>query len=154
MDKEQKRKYDAEWRNKNREKCRESSRRFYARNKEKERNRSLLKNRKSRKENPELWREYDRKKSKEPRGIFNYYKKNARRRGISFDMSFEEFNELIGKKCVYCGKKSRGVDRVKNEYGYCIGNVVACCKVCNHMKRDMKKIDFLKHCKRIADFAV
>ena len=42
-----------------------------------------------------------------------------------------------------------GLDRADNDYGYTIGNVVPCCKVCNHWKgtKDIKV--FLSHVSKI-----
>jgi hypothetical protein len=53
--------YDAEWRNKNRDKLRKQSREYYQRHIEKERLRATIKNHKRRKENPEREKEYCKK---------------------------------------------------------------------------------------------
>lgn len=57
--------YDREWYVKNIEKCRESGRRYYKKHIKEQRERSLIKNRKSRKENPDIWRGYEKKYHKE-----------------------------------------------------------------------------------------
>ena len=36
-----------------------------------------------------------------------------------------------------------GIDRVDNLMGYTLNNVVACCKNCNTMKKDLNKEEFL-----------
>lgn len=64
----------------------------------------------------------------------------ARSRGKSWNITFEEFVELIGKPCHYCRRPleptGRGLDRKDTEKGYEIDNVVPCCKRCNAVKMD------------------
>jgi len=55
-------------------------------------------------------------------------------RVLENELSFEQFAALQGGPCVYCGERSWGVDRVKNEFGYTLLNSVGCCKMCNQMK--------------------
>jgi len=52
---------------------------------------------------------------------------------------------LINRPCFYCGQKNdtKGLDRVDNNKGYLIENVVSCCQQCNLMKRDMSVNDFI-----------
>lgn len=77
------------------------------------------------------------------------YKRDAKDRGFSFDLTVEQFNELIVGKCYYCDRKEEsgqmynfreyitytGIDRVNNEKGYTIENCVSCCKDCNILKK-------------------
>lgn len=75
------------------------------------------------------------------------YKKWAKNRGHSFNLTDEECLNLMVKNCFYCGalpsngKKSRtstfiysGIDRVDNSLGYQTDNCVPCCKKCNTKK--------------------
>lgn len=56
-------------------------------------------------------------------------------RGLTFELSFEQFAELVNSKCHYCGKEPRnGVDRVDNTRGYVTDNVVPACLPCNVRK--------------------
>ena len=83
-------------------------------------------------------------------------------RGFPFDMTVEQFGELMSKPCHYCGgvpatpqcssRKSahrnglrNGIDRVDNSVGYVDGNCVPCCKCCNIAKNDHSVTDFLAH---------
>lgn len=86
------------------------------------------------------------------------YKNNAKRRGIIFDLTAEQFKEMIAQPCHYCGgfssdydKSSRGngIDRKDSSKGYEIGNCVPCCSKCNFVKNTMPYDDFIDYIKRI-----
>ena len=84
---------------------------------------------------------------------YRTYKCSAKRRGIIFEMSKEQFFTLIETHCNYCGAtKDLGVDRVDNNKGYIKGNIVGCCGTCNFMKRDFGVDDFMQQCRRITEF--
>jgi hypothetical protein len=77
------------------------------------------------------------------------YKKDASSRGYSFELTKEQFNDIVIKPCFYCSstKESKqmynnwgliyytGIDRVDNTKGYIIENCVPCCKQCNIKKK-------------------
>jgi hypothetical protein len=77
----------------------------------------------------------------------NEYKWGARRRNLEWDISDEEFFDIIHQKCVYCDSspthRFNGVDRRDNLKGYVSGNVVPCCKKCNTAKADYTPEEFL-----------
>ena len=94
------------------------------------------------------------------------YKHDAKRRGLEFHITKEQFRELSQKNCYYCGavpyqkveQKSyngfayyNGLDRVNNSIGYFIDNIVTCCWVCNNMKAQMSKDQFLAHISKIVN---
>lgn len=83
------------------------------------------------------------------KGIFNFYKQNARARNKSFELTREQFNDFIYKNCIYCGEPSKGIDRVDNSKGYTLENSVSCCGRCNIMKNDMTVFEFINKCKVI-----
>lgn len=74
--------------------------------------------------------------------------KDAKERGIKFDLSFHEFKRMFSKKtCFYTGialsipregenhkPTDRTIDRIDSGVGYVKGNVVLCCKVVNELK--------------------
>lgn len=92
------------------------------------------------------------------------YKKSAKKRGLSFELSMDEFKLLISKNCFYCGISPsnlvnkrytngvlvNGIDRIDSNIGYTTTNVVPCCKECNYAKRTLTKDKFLGWVKRIA----
>ena len=101
------------------------------------------------------------------------YRRQASERGLSFELTQEDVEELILRSCYYCGiehsnfvvKSSRrrnyddkffynGIDRVDNSIGYTADNVVPCCKTCNSAKSNLRQADFLALVKRIYEHRV
>lgn len=103
---------------------------------------------------------------------YRTYKWSAKKRGYDFELSKEEFSELVLGNCAYCGtppinarqinaaKRSvwhegetvmlNGVDRVDNSRGYTLDNVVTACTDCNYAKRDKTTEEFMAWLERIA----
>ena len=92
------------------------------------------------------------------RYVYNAYRKSASVRNIEFDLSREEFTNMITSKCYYCAKlnsnsrKDRlsddllyynGVDRLDSNLGYDSDNTVACCSTCNYMKGTLTVPEFM-----------
>lgn len=83
--------------------------------------------------------------------VYSFYRYQARNRGIYFELSKVEFQELIQRDCIYCGEPPRnkqklrygkifyyqGIDRVLNAEGYTLENSVPCCAKCNAIKSDI-----------------
>lgn len=81
---------------------------------------------------------------------YSTYKQNAKKRGLSFDVSLPLFTSLIGQPCAYCGSEDRvGVDRLDSDLGYFVENCAPCCSDCNYAKREMSKESFLNLVARI-----
>lgn len=93
---------------------------------------------------------------------FNHYKQSAVSRNLSWELTKEEFSELLYSNCHYCHSepltlvKSRdheimvnGVDRVDSNIGYTTNNCVACCKFCNRAKSDATLEEFTAWLKRV-----
>lgn len=87
--------------------------------------------------------------------IWNYYQRNARTRGIAWELPRAEFETLIAKPCFYCGRlnattttrygdtiQHNGVDRIDNNAGYITENSVPCCKTCNQAKNTLSIDEF------------
>ncbi len=99
------------------------------------------------------------KLSKDPQEVkanrlYRQYKRNAAIRDYSFSISNNLFKQIIKENCYYCGKKPQananglictGMDRVDNTKGYTEDNIKSCCKVCNIMKNNMQKAEFIEH---------
>lgn len=65
------------------------------------------------------------------------YKRDAKKKGVAFELTNEEFDILIKSDCEYCKRSPLtwfGIDRVIPSLGYVIGNVVSCCWDCNRDK--------------------
>jgi hypothetical protein len=101
---------------------------------------------------------------------FNYYystyKRNAKKRSLSFELTKDDFFKLTKGDCNYCGSKPKnevkysgkkntppyicnGVDRVNNKKGYTIENSVSCCSICNRAKKDLSLEEFNEWIKNI-----
>ena len=99
------------------------------------------------------------RRKKKPEAAFNNlymgYRGGARQRAIGFELTKEQFQDIIGRRCTYCGRepfqiswcrkgdgngrfiKYMGIDREDPNRGYIQGNVVPCCVNCNYGKHDM-----------------
>lgn len=89
---------------------------------------------------------------------YHYYRSRAKRSGKIFNLTKEQFRDLVNKNCYYCNSspsnvandkncngsyKYNGIDRVDNSSGYELDNVVPCCKRCNVAKSNMSQKEFL-----------
>ena len=87
---------------------------------------------------------------------FKQYKYSSGEKGYSFDLSEEEFNDIVSKKCFYCNKTNEegviGVDRVDNSIGYNLRNCVPCCSYCNYMKNNYSLKEFLGKIEDIVNY--
>lgn len=103
------------------------------------------------------------------RGVINHiilqYKRHAKDRELSWELSYEQVEKLINAPCYYCGTERsnhkvtknckegydhNGIDRIDSSKGYTPNNVVSCCKICNYAKRDMDQKDFILWAQRVA----
>jgi 5-methylcytosine-specific restriction endonuclease McrA len=107
--------------------------------------------------------------------LMNRYKKGARRNNKPFNLSLEQFKQLIKGNCQYCKSTPNttvnilknmslseervkkygeitynGIDRVDSSKGYETDNVVTCCQTCNRMKLDHSVDKFKEHILKIA----
>jgi len=99
--------------------------------------------------------------------LFGSYKWEAGNRGLTFELSKENFKLLTKQDCYYCGIKPyrviygrhastpyvyNGIDRRNNNEGYTVTNSVACCKTCNLAKRDLTEKEFYEWIERIMEY--
>jgi hypothetical protein len=89
------------------------------------------------------------------------YRAGACKRGIDFELTFDEFVSIMEQDCVYCEGKPEvheyelqymqktqkpwahnGIDRVDSSKGYTLDNVVPCCSKCNYAKHEMTREEF------------
>lgn len=91
---------------------------------------------------------------------FKRYQQSAANRGYEFNISRNQFKHVINSKCYFCGSDPieysdglvrNGVDRLDNEKGYLHDNIIACCKICNAMKKDHTYKDFIEHIDKISE---
>lgn len=107
-----------------------------------------------RQEHKEERASYDKQRSQTPVGRFVIYKSAAKKRGLEFDLTVEQFEEITSQVCYYCGeyaegKEYCGIDRIDNGVAYVLDNCVPCCAMCNAWKSDLTLEEFLNHAKNI-----
>lgn len=161
--KEEKALYLKEWKLRNKPKMREWSRKWKLNNPEKvaaRHERYRLRNPEKIKESKRRWREKNHDKIKiyhklyrhNPKHRFLKYRRSAKKRGHVFDLSFETFQNLLStRKCHYCGFVGKvGLDRVINNLGYLVDNVVPCCWPCNRTKGKLNGPTYVSLCLAVA----
>lgn len=85
-----------------------------------------------------------------PKGRFQVSKGGAQRRGISWDISMDDFIAVSSLPCYYCGKQrpvdyqGSWLDRKFITQGYVKDNVLPCCKDCNMLRGDRMTTDETK----------
>lgn len=98
------------------------------------------------------------------RDVYRNYRQHARRKGLPFELSYDDFINVAAQNCFYCGLPPankqkpkghngdfiyQGIDRKDNTKGYTMDNVLPCCEMCNKAKRDKEYDEFLEWIKRI-----
>tara|TARA_B110000285_G_scaffold46692_1_gene52469 strand:+ start:1126 stop:2904 length:1779 start_codon:yes stop_codon:yes gene_type:complete len=74
---------------------------------------------------------------------YNEYKRRADNKSLLFEITNDEYVELIADNCYLCGRDgsnefTNGIDRIDNNLGYIMTNVKSCCGSCNYIKKDME----------------
>ena len=91
------------------------------------------------------------------------YLYRAKKRGLEWALTAEQFRILIGGSCFYCGAPLlnqghlkdgtpflyNGVDRMDNGLGYTLENCRSACPHCNRAKSDLSVEDFYAHVQRV-----
>ncbi len=65
---------------------------------------------------------------------FSTARGSAKRRGVEWTLTLEQYVALRQNACHYCGfplPEAGGLDRIEGEKGYVLGNVIPCCTQCN-----------------------
>jgi hypothetical protein len=103
--------------------------------------------------------------------LYDIYRRRCRKRGLGFDLTFDQFRELTSQCCHYCGappamlyvhqydrsERARrhaeyvfnSLDRIDNSLGYVLSNSRPSCHLCNMMKRTMGEDEFKQQIARI-----
>jgi len=103
-------------------------------------------------------RGYKDRKTPALNSLFYNYKYGAKKRDLIFNLSKNDFIQLINQNCCYCGTPPRniikkykasiiqynGIDRLDNKKGYIIDNCVSCCKICNRAKLKRTLQEFIE----------
>lgn len=86
--------------------------------------------------NPEKRKQITARNRATPESHHSQYRSLAKRRGISFNLTFEQFMTFWQKDCVCgCKIKTIGLDRIDSNKGYDLSNVRSMCFFHNGLKR-------------------
>lgn len=108
--------------------------------------------------NPEKYRENLLKMKKSVTAQWGAYQRSATQKNILWELSFDEFENLVHTPCYYCGefnpdKELNGVGRKNTIDSYNTENCFACCQMCIAITGiTMDKTTFLKRVKHILCF--
>jgi hypothetical protein len=83
--------------------------------------------------------------------VWKRYAYQAAKRGLKFELSLEQFKQIVFQSCALCGDygSPRGIDRRDSSRGYEMGNVQSCCGICNRLKSDLPEHQFIGHAAKI-----
>lgn len=142
--------YQKQYYEKNKEKRSIEKAQYYVNNKEKIDKRSKdyetnnkdkvkAKNRTHYKNNKQTILNYQKAIKHTPKRKYGQGKKSASERNLSWNIDYDSYLLLIAQPCDYCKcslENMGGVslDRIKNEIGYELTNVVPCCGICNNIR--------------------
>ncbi len=149
-----------EWRENNADKVLEYSRAYRRRKMEEDIQGYLDHNaermKKWRENHPEWVGEFNKERRENIKYKFSTYVRSAKQRNIEFNLSEEEFTNIIKMNCNYCGEIDtigfNGVDRIDSDKSYNTENCVSCCKMCNYMKCALDKELFIYICEHISTY--
>lgn len=88
-------------------------------------------------------KELERKNRKDPayraKMILKDCRGSDRKKGFTCDLSVDQISVLISGGCSYCNSSTMlmTLDRLDNDRGHCVGNVVAACVRCNLVRGNM-----------------
>lgn len=136
-------------RNKNRSVIKQRSRIAYEKNRLKEIERSKKYNFLHKEERCDYQKNYKHTIN----GSYATYKSNAIKSKRVWELSKEEFKSIVSATCSYCNdmdpKGINGIDRIDNSIGYTKDNSASCCSMCNYMKKNYSKEQFLDKIQKI-----
>jgi hypothetical protein len=146
----------------NKQKKREYNKRYMAENREKFRaydKKSYNLHREERIKKAWAWRLNNLEKAvttrraymKTPKGRLTSIKSSAKTRKIEYHLLDDEAINILLSPCYYCGISEKvSIDRIDSKSDYSKSNCVACCEMCNYMKRTYSIEQFISQCKLIA----
>lgn len=84
-------------------------------------------------------------------------KRAGTKRGIAYELTPDETQQIINSKCFYCNHKPpdcqlNGIDRLDSKRQYELDNCVACCSMCNYMKACYDPLVFINMCEHILTY--
>lgn len=158
---EQRKKSKEEWKEENYDKCAMYWQNFRGRKIEElgvdkylENNAKTME--KWRNKNPDKVKIANEKKKENVDTHYKNYIRDANMKNLKFDLSFDDFIEIVKQVCYYCGKLQEkglnGIDKMDCNGGYVKENCASCCEMCNIMKGTLSVNVFLKRIEHILTY--
>lgn len=84
-----------------------------------------------------------------PNNRYSGGRKMANKRGLNWAISLEEYKEIIKNPCTYCetpliDQKGHSLDRIDNDRGYELSNVLPCCGPCNRIRNNYLTVEEMR----------
>jgi hypothetical protein len=106
--------------------------------------------------NPEKYQEMVERQKRDKQQQYNHYVRGAAERNIRFELTYEEYCDLVIQPCYYCdviqGIGFNGIDKKYPQDGYVLDNSVSCCKMCNYSKGTLSDDVFIKRAEHILTY--
>ncbi len=88
---------------------------------------------------------------------FNSSRSKAKGRELSWSIDFENYELLQQSGCFYCSenllnKTSVGLDRINNDLGYDLMNVLPCCGDCNKVRQDKLTVNEMTEVRQLLKY--
>ena len=106
--------------------------------------------------NPDKTKVANEKKKENIKIHYQNYIRDANKKNLKFELSFEDFEEIVKQKCYYCAeiqeKGFNGIDKINCGGNYVKENCVSCCEMCNYMKGTLTYEIFLNRIEHILTY--
>lgn len=106
--------------------------------------------------NPNKVKEINQKKKENVKAYYKIYQDDASNKNLPFEITLEQYLELVIKPCFYCGiiqdKGFNGIDKKVCADGYILDNTVSCCSMCNVIKGTLTPEIFFKRIEHILTY--
>lgn len=93
---------------------------------------------------------YNQSKEQKARYLYTEYKQYDKEHGYEFNLTKKWIlDHIINGRCVYCGCDDwtrLGTDRIDNNKGHTVDNVMCCCEGCNNRRNFNTVNDWLNRC--------
>jgi hypothetical protein len=95
------------------------------------------------------YRKREQQKEKTILGRYRLGKNTANQKGLEWTLTLEDFSKLATQSCYYClcaitNTTGCGLDRIDNNRGYHLDNVLPCCRKCNVVRSNILTVEEMK----------
>jgi hypothetical protein len=109
-----------------------------------------------RENNPEKAAMFSENRQCNKKSQYTIYKRSALIKGLDFEISFEQYCDIVSNPCYYCNviqlRGFNGIDRIDQQKSYTVDNCVNSCKMCNYMKGSVDANTFFRRVEHILTY--